>query len=188
MNTVPGLYRQLKRRIYVPVHLIFLTETHVLVLTESVEVAGEPFCRNVPEVHTDAVTVTLWQSYRLSGCDTKQGRTYFCFLSDCLVAPLNITLLVWYRTNTWARSRGPCEPPEAEPTWEYWVACNTRRQRCRSGRQRLAPPSLSLQWPLADAITRKPSIRVHACVPGSLHKHHFDQSTVKYGVTHLVDQ
>lgn len=35
-------------------HLIFLTETHVVILTESVEVAGELCSRNRPEIHTTA--------------------------------------------------------------------------------------------------------------------------------------
>lgn len=92
MKTVPELYRRLKREsklhpLYVYMHLIFLTETHVVILTQSVEVAGELCSRNCPETQHDGVQDAvqmmsdvsretgmdlLWLFIRLFGAATEQ--------------------------------------------------------------------------------------------------------------------
>lgn len=68
-------------------HLIFLTETHVVILTQSVEVVGELCSRNCPETQQDGVQDAaqmmsdvsretgmglLWLFIRLFGAATEQ--------------------------------------------------------------------------------------------------------------------
>lgn len=73
------------RLLCVPVHLVFLTETHVVILAESVEVAGELCSRNHPEIHTttfkmqmmsdlspETEKVLLWLFTQLFGATAEQ--------------------------------------------------------------------------------------------------------------------
>lgn len=89
-------------------HLIFLNETHVVILTQSVEVAGELCSRNCPEtqhdgVH-DAAQMMSWCSHE------KQERTYFGFLSDCLAPLLNNLFLRWSRNYLSIFMECVCQP------------------------------------------------------------------------------